>query len=141
MLNFLIKPAVRYSRLDLNGDRATSHPTLSAIFRYALATLLIVGISFWAGRISARDYHSNALRCETRSPYPFSNGHLRYVVDAVSQVFRYNRTFGEPSSDKTDRAWQELFPEQGGFFKHPTIAPQRSAFSVFHQLHCLVSTS
>ena len=61
------------------------------------------------------------------------------LVDTVSLVFKYNRTFGEVSSNETIRAWEELFPEQGGFFRHPTIAPKRSAFSVFHQLHCLVS--
>jgi hypothetical protein len=26
---------------------------------------------------------------------------------------------------------------QGGFFKHPDLAPERSTFAVFHQLHCL----
>jgi len=55
------------------------------------------------------------------------------------QVFRYNRTFGELPSNYSNQAWHDLFPEQGGFFKHPTIAPQRSAFAVFHQLHCLNS--
>lgn len=61
-------------------------------------------------------------------------------VPSVSYVFRYNRTFGERPSLQSDRAWRNLFPEQNGFFKHPTIAPERSAFSVFHQLHCLVNT-
>ncbi|MCJ1311318.1 hypothetical protein MMC25_004989 [Agyrium rufum] len=46
-------------------------------------------------------------------------------------------TFGQESTNATVRAWKDLFPEQGGFFKHPTLAPTRSAFSVFHQLHCL----
>ena len=63
------------------------------------------------------------------------------TVSTEMEVFRYNRTFGSAPSDLTDRAWDALFPEQGGFFKHPTIAPQRSAFAVFHQLHCLVSIS
>lgn len=30
-----------------------------------------------------------------------------------------------------------MFPAEGGFFIHPQIAPTRSTFSVFHQLHCL----
>jgi hypothetical protein len=59
------------------------------------------------------------------------------LVSSVSEVFLYNRTFGEPPSDRTNAAWASLFPKQGGFFKHPTIAPHRSAFAVFHQLHCL----
>lgn len=62
-----------------------------------------------------------------------------FTVKSVSQVFLYDDRFGEPPSPITDAAWESLFPEQGGFFKHPTLAPERSAFSVFHQLHCLVS--
>ncbi|KAF2234811.1 hypothetical protein EV356DRAFT_446112, partial [Viridothelium virens] len=48
-----------------------------------------------------------------------------------------NRTFGQPPSEETDRAWKPLFPRQGSFFKHPSIASSRSALSVFHQQHCL----
>lgn len=64
---------------------------------------------------------------------------LQMIVIAKPEVFHYNRTFGEAPSNFSNAAWLSLFPIQGGFFKHPTIAPQRSAFSVFHQLHCLVS--
>lgn len=59
-------------------------------------------------------------------------------MSTTSEIFRYNRTYGSPPSNITNAAWAALFPEQGGFFKHPSIAPDRSAFSVFHQLHCLV---
>ncbi|KAK1574779.1 uncharacterized protein LY79DRAFT_523286, partial [Colletotrichum navitas] len=34
-------------------------------------------------------------------------------------------------------AWDSLFVEGGGFFVHPSIAPERSVFSTFHQMHCL----
>ncbi|OAG06623.1 uncharacterized protein CC84DRAFT_1088765, partial [Paraphaeosphaeria sporulosa] len=51
--------------------------------------------------------------------------------------FRYNRSFSYPPSNHTNHAWREIFPEEGGFFVHPVIAPTRSTFSVFHQLHCL----
>ena len=60
-------------------------------------------------------------------------------MGTTSQVFRYNRTYGSAPSNLTNAAWAALLPEQGGFFKHPSIAPERSAFSVFHQLHCLVN--
>lgn len=60
-------------------------------------------------------------------------------VSTISTVLSYDGTFGEVSSD-ADRAWEDLFPRHGGFFNHPTIAPERSTFSVFHQLHCLVRT-
>ena len=54
-----------------------------------------------------------------------------------SQPLRYNRTFGQPPSPESDAAWASLFPKQGGFFRHPSLATERSALAVFHQLHCL----
>lgn len=53
-------------------------------------------------------------------------------------MFHYNKTFGVAPSNDSEQAWSALFPAHGGFFQHPSIAPERSAFSVFHQLHCLV---
>ncbi|KAF2687592.1 hypothetical protein K458DRAFT_466989 [Lentithecium fluviatile CBS 122367] len=58
-------------------------------------------------------------------------------LDRTSKLFEYNRTFGEPPSDTTNAAWESLFPKHGGFFVHPKLASKRSAFSVFHQMHCL----
>ncbi|KAF2828336.1 hypothetical protein CC86DRAFT_241323, partial [Ophiobolus disseminans] len=55
----------------------------------------------------------------------------------ITQTFHYNRSFSYPPSEHTNRAWRNIFPAEGGFFIHPTIAPTRSTFSVFHQLHCL----
>lgn len=61
------------------------------------------------------------------------------LVETKDELFRYNRTFAGPPSEVTDAAWDSLFPTHGGFFVHPELAPKRSALSVFHQLHCLVS--
>ncbi|KAH6675787.1 hypothetical protein B0J14DRAFT_372239 [Halenospora varia] len=58
-------------------------------------------------------------------------------LSSEQSIFRYNRTFGERPSNKTNKAWDELFPLQGGYFRHPRIALERSALAVFHQLHCL----
>jgi hypothetical protein len=62
------------------------------------------------------------------------------VVGRHSKIFVYDKKFGEVSTE-ADLAWKGLFPRHGGFFNHPTIAPQRSTFAVFHQLHCLVRNS
>lgn len=51
-------------------------------------------------------------------------------------TFVFNQTFAEGGS-AADAAWESLFPSQGGFFRHPTISPERANFAVFHQLHCL----
>ena len=58
-------------------------------------------------------------------------------VERHPKVLKYNRTFSE-NSHKTEAAWESLFPQQGGYFSHPTVAPTRATFSVFHYLHCLV---
>jgi hypothetical protein len=57
----------------------------------------------------------------------------------VDEVFIYNDTFAQKPSHESNTAWDDLFPNHGGFFMHPTLATKRSAFSVFHQVHCLVS--
>ncbi|KAF2705565.1 hypothetical protein K504DRAFT_414493 [Pleomassaria siparia CBS 279.74] len=57
----------------------------------------------------------------------------------AAQIFKYNQTYAERPDVASDKAWLDLFPEQGGFFKHPDLAPKRSTFAVFHQLHCLDS--
>lgn len=59
------------------------------------------------------------------------------LVEVVHHEFIYNRTFGE-NSLAAAKAWEDLFPQQGGYFRHPVIAPRRATFSVFHYLHCLV---
>ncbi|KAH8587736.1 hypothetical protein B0O99DRAFT_747329 [Bisporella sp. PMI_857] len=59
-----------------------------------------------------------------------------FQLGSFSRVFVYNGTYAEDSKE-SNAAWKELIPSHGGFFNHPTLAPQRSLFSVFHQLHCL----
>lgn len=63
------------------------------------------------------------------------------TVETGPKKFEYNRTFGEATSNASRAAWEALFPAHGRFFKHPNLAPKRSALSVFHQLHCLVKYS
>ncbi|KAL6721251.1 hypothetical protein ACLMJK_000353 [Lecanora helva] len=66
-----------------------------------------------------------------------AESHSLHPVGVTSRIFHYDRAFGSAPSNESDAAWASLFPAQGGFFKHPTLAPHRSAFAVFHQLHCL----
>ena len=62
---------------------------------------------------------------------------LATVSANILSPFRENVAFGLPPSNKSDAAWRSLFPKREGFFQHPELAPQQSAFAVFHQLHCL----
>jgi hypothetical protein len=74
--------------------------------------------------------------CQPRKPVQSPNSE---AVRTLPIQLEYNATFGEAPTTITEAAWDNLLPVQGGFFQHPTIAPARSDFAVFHQLHCLVS--
>lgn len=54
-------------------------------------------------------------------------------------LFKMEAIYGAKPSNESDTAWSALMPKRGGFFNHPKIAPERSAYAVFHQLHCLVN--
>ena len=140
MVQLFSRDAFPYYALLLNGDRG---PRSSYPVSLALGILLISAMSgFFAGRLSVTDQDRAVVPRELfKNNYhccDFLKLTLEMQVNTRSEVFRYNRTFGEASSNSSNAAWSELFPKQGGFFKHPIIAPQRSAFAVFHQLHCLV---
>ena len=97
-------------------------------------------ISFYLGRASvnypsqSRGRHCQCLlRSETHMLL------LILEVRLASKEFVYERLYGSRSSPAVDQAWLHLFPSYGGFFEHPTIAPERSTFSAFHQLHCVNS--
>ncbi|OAF99797.1 uncharacterized protein CC84DRAFT_1222804 [Paraphaeosphaeria sporulosa] len=97
---------------------------LAFILKFAISILLftVACVSgFFAGRWSAfaTDESDDILHLTT-----------------FSRVFEYDATYGEPSNT-SNAIWRSLIPHHGGFFNHPTIAPERSVFSVFHQLHCL----
>ncbi|KAF1815938.1 hypothetical protein P152DRAFT_202628 [Eremomyces bilateralis CBS 781.70] len=56
---------------------------------------------------------------------------------SITTVMKYNRTFSDPPSEDTSQAWNGIYPKGVGFVQHPTLAPEPSGLSVFHQLHCL----
>ena len=140
-LRSLFRPAYQYPLLSGNGSKRArlSTPQFSLAGWFHVVLLICVGsASFWLGRFSTGYEPLPTVQCK-HSIYHFVPPLTELIVRPLARLFVYNRTFGEPPSPSTNRAWEALFPEQGGFFKHPSIAPHRSAFSVFHQLHCLVS--
>ncbi|KAI9842790.1 MAG: hypothetical protein M1837_006893 [Sclerophora amabilis] len=117
----------RHQYAPLNGGSGKEFRRLLTDQRWPLAIItsliclaIVARTAFLAGKQSA--------------PTGFSSS---VELMSLPEVFRYNRTFAERPSVETDQAWDDLFPEQGGFFRHPTLAPKRAAFAVFHQLHCL----
>lgn len=111
----------RYTPLNsgIESNQLFSNSTWSSAVNTFLICLLL-GVAFLVG---AR-WASTTTRSEPD-------------LNTIFQVFRYDRTYGDRPSNKSDEAWHALFPEQGGFFRHPKLAPKRSALAVYHQLHCL----
>ncbi|KAF2019172.1 hypothetical protein BU24DRAFT_114526 [Aaosphaeria arxii CBS 175.79] len=58
-------------------------------------------------------------------------------LEPQARIFKEDQKYANRPNLTTNKAWLDLFPMQGGFFRHPKIAPERSTFSTFHQLHCL----
>ena len=140
-LRSLFRPAHQYSLLSGSSSKrariSTPQFSFAGLF-YVVLVICVGSASFWLGKLSTGYEPLPTVQCKHsiyQSVSPLTNSTVR----PLARLFVYNRTFGEPPSPSTNRAWETLFPEQGGFFKHPRIAPSRSAFSVFHQLHCLVS--
>ncbi|KAK2042700.1 hypothetical protein LZ31DRAFT_623228 [Colletotrichum somersetense] len=58
-------------------------------------------------------------------------------LSTVRKTFELDLKYAMPPSPAVDEAWASLLPKEGGFFKHPELAPRTSCMAVFHQLHCL----
>ncbi|KAK1979233.1 hypothetical protein LZ30DRAFT_597385 [Colletotrichum cereale] len=58
-------------------------------------------------------------------------------LSTVQKTFELDLKYAMPPSPEVDEAWASLLPKEGGFFKHPRLAPRKSCVAVFHQLHCL----
>lgn len=153
MVNLFGNHEVQYTFVN-GGSRLRPTYSLRTIITTASILLATVISSFYAGRSSISQATKGPL---DRTPLPLfsctsiprscasyffacgSPPDLLAKVPTHSQIFYQNHTFGAAPSNVSNAAWASLFPDQGGFFKHPNIAPQRSAWAVFHQLHCLVS--
>ncbi|KAL8733396.1 MAG: hypothetical protein Q9181_003604 [Wetmoreana brouardii] len=117
MFEFFRSHQYQYAPIN-GGSRLRSHYNLQTLLVIAAILLTTTITSFYAGRLSMSNVPDPIIKLSSRN-----------------EIFRYNRTFGAAPSNASDAAWESIFPEQGGFFKHPIIAPQRSALAVFHQLH------
>ncbi|CAG8959964.1 hypothetical protein HYFRA_00012681 [Hymenoscyphus fraxineus] len=130
MFNFRMPSPNRHAYAVLNNEEGLDtdkqprkSPSHFARFTGWFIWLLIIcgisGVSFYAGR---------------RSTYISQKGGLQ--LRPVSRVLEYDPKYGTPGLGSST-AWRALIPSHGGSFNHPTLAPHRSTFSVFHQLQCL----
>lgn len=127
--------------LEAPADHRSYFRPHSKLLTILVGALVIIA-SFFAGKWSSTGHNPlSELNRELQvlSAYILKRYSPLSLVGTKSFEFMYNRTFGEVPSNKSTKAWADLFPTQGGYFIHPTIAPKRSVFSVFHQLHCLVN--
>ncbi|KAI1172933.1 hypothetical protein F4777DRAFT_484898 [Nemania sp. FL0916] len=131
MVLFALSLSKWHNYSPLPSDNSSKRPSASSsvgssfrnvLLKMTLICLLIIS-GFFAGRFSI----STSI-AEREDAFGFATS---------NHLFEYNRTFGEAPSNATNAAWESLFPKHGGFFVHPELAPKRSAFSVFHQMHCL----
>jgi len=113
--------------LELEKTAVSSRPDRNrfAVAKYVHFACLVIGLVF--GVVVGAVFSTSASR----------NSGIRPALASQRQTFVLDETFGSRPSPETNAAWKSLFPKQGGFFKHPDIAPERSAFSVFHTLHCV----
>jgi hypothetical protein len=137
------------------GGRQGTVSRISTIASKALYAVLLVGavyVSFHAGQVyeggqqRANGAFNGALKSKllpemahARVANPPKRSSDAKAVPTLPIQLEYNASFGDAPNPVTEAAWDNLLPKQGGFFQHPTIAPVRSDFAVFHQLHCLVS--
>ena len=98
--------------------------------------------SRWAHHIKLGAYAVLLLLMGFFLGYAFEQRHLgtrsHLELSVQPRLFKMERVFGDKPSRESSSAWDTLMPKRGGFFNHPKIAPKRSAYAVFHQLHCLV---
>lgn len=134
----------KYRYTPLNSVKEShqlfTNSTWSSAVNISLICLLL-GVAFLVGtRWASTGTRSepDRMSSSTRFFVDYPTDEIVRTVNTIFQVFRYDRTFGDRPSNKSDEAWHALFPEQGGFFRHPKLAPKRSALAVYHQLHCLV---
>ena len=139
---------IRYTPL-YGEETVKTRISLRNVAVYGVLVVVTATVGFLAGWYTARAAGSmvitatasgDSISCMTagQRKHSLSTDIGERVVDAKPHTFRYNRTFSSAPSPVTDEAWEQLFPAHHGFFSHPTIAPARSAFSAFHELHCLV---
>ncbi|KAH3939742.1 hypothetical protein HBI56_224370 [Parastagonospora nodorum] len=97
--------------------------------------------SRWAHHIKLGAYAVLLLLMGFFLGYAFEQRHLgtrsHLELSVQPRLFKMERVFGDKPSRESSSAWDTLMPKRGGFFNHPKIAPKRSAYAVFHQLHCL----
>lgn len=105
---------------------------------FVIPTLVLAAISFLAGcyytQLEQRNQGGNTVQ-------PTSLSDPRHFSGLLPTPFRYNRTFSSAPSPETDISWDSIFPPHGGFFNNTEAGMKRGTFAVFHQLHCLVSSS
>jgi len=124
------------------GPLRLQKSTLIPFLVLSVSTVSGIG-GYLAGKHSASGTGESLIRCKLLLLIlsNFSPGVNGMSVNKVPVTFEYEFNFAEAPSGLTNQRWDSLFPLNGGFFQHPSAGPDPVAFSVFHQLHCLVSAS
>ncbi|RDW58246.1 hypothetical protein BP6252_13657 [Coleophoma cylindrospora] len=111
-------PASRHRNI-LAGSSRLSKSSLITVLILSLSTITGIGGYLFGRRFEPRK--SEGL----------------FQLNRVPVTFEYDQRFVEAPSNVTDALWDSLFPDNGGFFGHPSLEQTPVEFAVYHQLHCL----
>ena len=128
---------------------------------------LVFVLTSWTYLVGSNSYHAGVRRIATEyqklnidGEFPFFPSQPQFLglesktallilfvclsktVDMVHRTFRYDSAFPQPPTSNhihSDYPWANLYPEHGPYFNKSASNPERWTFSVFHQLHCVVS--
>ncbi|KAM0795546.1 hypothetical protein BDR22DRAFT_894084 [Usnea florida] len=109
------------------------HPLRSHWFQLVLTTVLLL-LAGAAGFFIALSLPQSRL-----ASFSLPDTVPRVYTGWSKETFRFNESFAAPppQGGGQEVVWDSLIPNGLGYVKHPSLAPNLSVISVFHQLHCL----
>ncbi|RAR12422.1 hypothetical protein DDE82_000133 [Stemphylium lycopersici] len=98
---------------------------------HACGYIVVALVSLTVGLVFSQLYR---LEREIKG-YPKPYASPRYNVHDV--VWQQNASYSGEPTEENDKTWADLIPDGRGFVRHPVLAKELKAVSVFHQIHCL----
>ncbi|PQE21335.1 Tat pathway signal sequence protein [Rutstroemia sp. NJR-2017a WRK4] len=132
----------QYTALDSQSEHSNDETQLEGSphrVRYILPFLRYILLVAMIVSCSVLSFHVGSQRTALR--HPLCDESMSTIPLSIRpHTLTYQRPFADDPALRPTDIWDTIFPNNGtvgGYFSHPTIAPQRSTFSAFHQLHCL----
>lgn len=140
---------------DAGVERRPKAPTHSKFSICLRVFTILVCFGVWTYFVGSTSYHGGIRRVAAEYQHQnldgketFGNDDWFYqltffqIVHMVHHTFHYDKSFSEPPTSNhihRDYPWANLYPKHGPYFNKSMESSERWTFSVFHQLHCVVS--